>query len=81
MENLKTLTLKFGERLLGVLLFVVPGLGSGRRSEDPELEPGPCSKFCLGYLGLARHCYKGRGRERGRKTEEGGRQGGKIGVL
>lgn len=68
MENLKTLTLKFGERLLGVLLFVVPGLGSGRRSEDPELEPGPCSKFCLGYLGLARHCYKGRGRRKGEEN-------------
>lgn len=64
-ENLKTLTLKFGERLLGVLLFVVPGLEGVRILSWSR---GPYSKFCLGYLGLARHCYKGRGRRKGEEN-------------
>lgn len=65
--------LKFGV-LPSALLIVAPALGM--KTEDPELEPGPGSKFktSLGSLGLARYCYKGR-REKERETEKRGEAG------
>lgn len=68
--------------LPSVLLFVASALGM--KNEDPELEPGPGSKFetSLSSLGLARYCYKGR-REKGEKDTERkeGRQRREIEVL